>query len=318
MRANVFARLTAFGMAGLAALLFLSLLPAQAAGPTPKGKTYGKVYLPMGDVSFADAVVSFVPGNPKSYPELSRPETALGSPDYTNPSNTDAQDRAHPTFVTLGCGGVLTLKFTDNAIVDVPGPDIWVFEIGGAVEPEQIEISLDGKSWLNAGAIGGATASLDIAKIAESGRRYPYIRLTDLKSDCGGTTPGADVDAVAAIGTAVTITLKAGVLFDTGKSALKPGAGADLDAALAKLKDYAAADVTIEGHTDNVGGGAANQKLLLARAEAVKAYLAAKLPGRGLKTAGFGATRPVADNKTDAGRALNRRVEIVLTGKAGP
>jgi OmpA-OmpF porin, OOP family len=134
MRASIFARLTAFGMAGLAALLFLSA--AQAAGPAPKGKTYGKVYLPTGDVSFADAVVSFVPGNPKPYPELSRPETALGPPDYTNPSNTDAQDRAHPTFVTLGCGGVLTLKFTDNAIVDVPGPDIWVFEIGGAVEPE--------------------------------------------------------------------------------------------------------------------------------------------------------------------------------------
>lgn len=76
--------------------------------------------------------------------------------------------------------------------------------------------------------------------------------------------------------------------------------------------ENAALKLRVEGHTDNQGAAAANQALSETRAQAVVAWLT----GRGvsasrLTTAGLGQTRPVADNATDAGRAKNRRVELV-------
>jgi outer membrane protein OmpA-like peptidoglycan-associated protein len=103
------------------------------------------------------------------------------------------------------------------------------------------------------------------------------------------------------------------ILFDTGKATIRPESGA----ALATVGDVLAADPTlrleIQGHTDNVGAAAANLALSRARAEAVKAYLVSTLhvAADRLTTAGFGDTKPVADNATDAGRARNRRVELV-------
>ena len=69
----------------------------------------------------------------------------------------------------------------------------------------------------------------------------------------------------------------------------------------------------IQGHTDNVGAAAANLKLSQDRAAAVKAYLVQTfgVAADRLTTAGLGDTKPIADNATDAGRAQNRRVELV-------
>jgi len=75
--------------------------------------------------------------------------------------------------------------------------------------------------------------------------------------------------------------------------------------------------VQVEGHTDNVGNAASNMSLSQKRAEAVKAYLIAKYKteaGR-LSAKGFGDTQPIADNKTDAGRAKNRRVDFSVFKK---
>ena len=73
--------------------------------------------------------------------------------------------------------------------------------------------------------------------------------------------------------------------------------------------------ITVIGHTDNVGTDAANQKLSLRRANAVKQYLATHgIDAAKIKTNGRGKTSPVADNKTAQGRARNRRVEVVITG----
>jgi OOP family OmpA-OmpF porin len=69
------------------------------------------------------------------------------------------------------------------------------------------------------------------------------------------------------------------------------------------------------GHTDNIGSKEYNQKLSVRRAEAVKAYLVSKgiEPNR-IYTEGKGLTQPIADNRTAAGRAKNRRVEIEVVG----
>ncbi|BCS32979.1 membrane protein [Luteitalea sp. TBR-22] len=102
------------------------------------------------------------------------------------------------------------------------------------------------------------------------------------------------------------------VTFDTGKATLTTDSAQTLDAAAAALK--AAADLKIEvgGHTDNVGTPEANLKLSDERAKAVMAALIERgVPAARLTAKGYGQTTPVADNRTEDGRAKNRRVELV-------
>ena len=104
-----------------------------------------------------------------------------------------------------------------------------------------------------------------------------------------------------------------GILFDTGKSTIKPESAATLQTIAQVLNEDASLKLEIQGHTDNVGMPAANLKLSQERAAAVKAHLI-QTGGIGadrLTTAGFGDTKPVADNSTEEGRAQNRRVELV-------
>lgn len=104
-----------------------------------------------------------------------------------------------------------------------------------------------------------------------------------------------------------------GILFDTGKATIKPESAAVLAQIAELLKTDAALALEIQGHTDNVGAAAANLTLSQQRAAAVKDYLVRThaIAAARLTTAGFGDTKPVADNATDDGRAQNRRVELV-------
>jgi len=103
-----------------------------------------------------------------------------------------------------------------------------------------------------------------------------------------------------------------GILFDTGKATIKPESESLLDEVAKLLKDDASLQLTIEGHTDNVGQKPANLELSKRRAAAVKAALVARgIAEERLTTQGFGDAKPVADNATEEGRAKNRRVELV-------
>ncbi|MEE1672695.1 OmpA family protein [Agarivorans aestuarii] len=103
-----------------------------------------------------------------------------------------------------------------------------------------------------------------------------------------------------------------GILFDTGKSEIKPDSAGELADLAQVLNDYPALEIDIVGHTDNVGSKRDNRKLSAARAEAVMDYLIDEhgINEDRLNTIGRGQTQPIADNGTDKGRALNRRVEI--------
>lgn len=116
----------------------------------------------------------------------------------------------------------------------------------------------------------------------------------------------------------ITIALDSSVLFDTGKSIVKPEARQELHEAAERVKKFAGGAILITGHTDNVGSAANNQSLSTARANSVKAYLVSEegIPGESLATQGFGSTQPVADNGSDAGRARNRRVDVVISPRA--
>ena len=111
------------------------------------------------------------------------------------------------------------------------------------------------------------------------------------------------------------VTFAADAFFDFDKSALKPEAKAKLDDLVAKTKAVALEVIIAVGHTDSVGADAYNQKLSVARSEAVKAYLVSKgIEKNRVYTEGKGEKQPVADNKTAEGRAKNRRVEIEVVG----
>ncbi len=104
-----------------------------------------------------------------------------------------------------------------------------------------------------------------------------------------------------------------GIQFATGKSTIKPASYSTLDAVVKVLKDNPDYKIDINGHTDNVGKTEANMKLSQERADAVKQYLVKKGVDSGrIITAGFGDTKPVADNTTEKGRAENRRVEFTV------
>ena len=112
-----------------------------------------------------------------------------------------------------------------------------------------------------------------------------------------------------------SITLGADASFDTGKADLKSEGQAKLGELAAKLRDVSFDSIAVTGHTDNVGTDGANQRLSLRRANAVKQYLATHgIAAAKIKTTGRGMTSPVADNKTNQGRARNRRVEVQING----
>lgn len=298
----------------VAADLGSGVAAAQGVSKTYKDSRGRAVVFPLGDASFADEVVSFALGTPPSRdPRWRDPKTVVGPPDY-NPKSVDPR---RPANVVLGCAGSLVVRFTDNVLVDVAGPDLYVFEVGPAVEPMHLAISQDGTTWTEVGDIRGGTAAIDIAKVAKPGERYRFVRVTDLKRACNAPYPGADVDAIGAIGSALRLSFDASVLFDFDRSVLKPEAQAALTDAATQIAVYKDAAVTVEGHTDHVGAAAYNAKLSQARAASVRAFLLSRpeLRGRTIVATGFGANRPLESNTTEEGRRQNRRVEIVVTPK---
>lgn len=104
------------------------------------------------------------------------------------------------------------------------------------------------------------------------------------------------------------------VLFDTNSSVLKPQALAALEELrTSMIAPYPDAKVTVEGHTDNVGGDADNQRLSEARAQSVVQWLVQHgVPAARLEAHGYGKTQPAFPNDTPANRARNRRIEIIV------
>ena len=106
------------------------------------------------------------------------------------------------------------------------------------------------------------------------------------------------------------------VLFDTAAFTLKPGAREKLSKVAGILLAYPGLNIEVDGHTDNVGGDEYNQNLSDQRAESVRAYLVAQgVPTGSVTAKGFGKTQPVGTNDTAAGRQINRRVELVVSGE---
>ncbi|MEO8515895.1 MAG: OmpA family protein, partial [Flavobacterium sp.] len=103
------------------------------------------------------------------------------------------------------------------------------------------------------------------------------------------------------------------ILFNSAKATFQQQTYPVLQSIVAILKEYPSSNFSIEGHTDSDGKDAANQKLSEDRAAAVKNYLIENgVEASRLSSAGFGESKPIATNKTKAGKAQNRRVEVKL------
>ena len=112
-----------------------------------------------------------------------------------------------------------------------------------------------------------------------------------------------------------TVTMNLKVLFDFDKDNVLPREQDELDEFAAFMKAHPQTTAVLEGHTDNYGSEAYNNKLAMRRAESVKKYLVKKFnidPAR-LATKGYGFSRPLATNKTVEGRQENRRVVAVIS-----
>ncbi len=287
---------------------FKKLNPAWYGSDEASGNTYfdekgNAVYLPLGDKSFADRMVSHMVGSPAG----GFSEGALGPPDMSNLP----YDTFDPRVCNVGVSGVLTLEFVDNVLVDINGPDLYVFELG-AIEPTQLEISKDGLQWINIGKIEGGTAAVDIQEFVKPGETFHFVRLTDLNTP--SLLPGADVDAVAVIGGAVRFQLDSSVLFEFGKFELKQEAMEAIKNLMAEISQIEKGTIVIEGHTDTIGNASANLKLSEQRAQNVATELKKHVQSSNYKwqVKGYGKNSPIAPNDTEENRQKNRRVEIII------
>jgi len=161
-----------------------------------RGRVYDGIYFPLGDKSFADQVVDFIPGSDTGEIDGS---AAIGPPDASK--NTGPSVVGNKGDVSLGNGGSITIKFIDICLIDVDGPDLYVFEYGPAIEPFEVEISEDGSNWIDLGTVMGQPTSLDIHDKVAPSDEFHYVRITDANSDMSlYPLAGADIDAVGAIG----------------------------------------------------------------------------------------------------------------------
>ncbi len=108
---------------------------------------------------------------------------------------------------------------------------------------------------------------------------------------------------------------KGPIRFKKGKADVDPACDRTMKYIAKILKDSPGFHVQVDGHTDNVGNSESNRKLSQNRAEAVVKYLVEKkgVDTKQLSAKGFGDSQPIADNKTAAGRAKNRRVDFTVT-----
>jgi OOP family OmpA-OmpF porin len=196
-----------------------------------------------------------------------------------------------PASLTNKPSTLQLLRNVENAIKQIGG-----IVVATDQSKEVLKLTKDGKElWIEVWADYTAKYILTIVEKAAMNQ--------DLAANAGAFADG--------LRTAGHIAVE-GILFETGKADLKPESSAPIAEVAKLLKNDASLRLFVVGHTDNVGGFDANTKLSQDRAAAVvQALVARGVPASRLKATGVGPYCPVASNRTDEGKAKNRRVELV-------
>jgi outer membrane protein OmpA-like peptidoglycan-associated protein len=152
------------------------------------------------------------------------------------------------------------------------------------------------------GALAGGVAGGSIGRYMDN--QEAALQQQFAASEAANIQRNADVLAV---------TFKSDVLYDVNSATLKPGAYTEINRVSQVLVQYPQTDILIAGHTDSSGSETYNQGLSERRATGVQtALLNQGVAPERLRTLGFGEGQPIADNSTEAGRQLNRRVVITI------
>lgn len=162
------------------------------------------------------------------------------------------------------------------------------------------------------GKKAGNTAVGAIIGAAVGGTAGGFIgkRMDKQAAEIQNAIPNAEVIRE---GEGIIVKFDSGILFDFDKFALKDVAKKNIESLASSLNQYPGTDIKVIGHTDSRGTEEYNMTLSEKRAAAVKAYAVSQgVPSGRLITVGKGYAEPIGDNATDAGRAANRRVEIVI------
>ncbi|EPL03696.1 OmpA family protein [Pseudomonas sp. CF161] len=204
----------------------------------------------------------------------------------TNVEADGHNGRDQSTFLTAGAG--VKYYFTDN-----------LFARAGV----EADYKLDNGKWDYAPTVGlGVNFGGSGGKVAPAPAPAP--------------APVAEPEPEAPVAEVVRVELD--VKFDFDKAVVKTNSYGDIKNLADFMKQYPQTTTVVEGHTDSVGPDAYNQKLSERRANAVKQVLTNQygVESNRVQSVGYGESRPVADNATEAGRAVNRRVEASVEAQA--
>ena len=174
------------------------------------------------------------------------------------------------------------------------------------------------------GAAGGAVAGAAIGKATGSRARGAIIgaavggaagaiighQMDQKAKEIQGTVAGADVTRV---GEGLVVTFDSGLMFDFDSDVLRTESKKNLDNLASSLNSFGDSKLMLVGHTDDKGADAYNLDLSRRRSASVAAYLESRgVSASRVQLAGRGETEPIAPNDTEAGRQMNRRVEVAI------
>lgn len=178
---------------------------------------------------------------------------------------------------------------------------------GGAIAGALIGqlIGRDAKGTLIGAAIGAAVGGAAGAGVGHM--------MDNQERDMRQALANSEAAAVRREGNLLAITLRGDITFDHDSAVVRPGLYSEIDRIANVMRQYPDTLIRVEGHTDSTGTEQYNLELSARRAVAVKDLIVQKgiSPYR-LETVTYGETRPIATNETEAGRQMNRRVEIKI------
>ena len=205
------------------------------------------------------------------------------------------------TITTLGLSGCANMSETqrDTATGAAVGA------VAGALLGTATAGGHKGKSAATGAAIGAAVGA---------GGGYLWSKhMQEQKAAMEQAAQGTGVSVVQTADNQLRLDIPSDISFDSGRYAIKPNMRPILDRFANTLNQYQVTTVKIVGHTDSDGSDAINNPLSVNRAAATRDYLVARgVASHRISIDGRGSYQPVADNRTAAGRAMNRRVEIFV------
>ena len=226
----------------------------------------------------------------------------------------------------------LTLKEVEEAEAELAKITIDLDEARLTLTEQQDELAAQDKLLADQKALIGEqedylkAAAEEILAMRSQMQTIAVLRLSILEKVRDGIVKVMGDASKVSIGENGNIILSEDILFDVGSSSIKDDARPALDQLSTVFAEFLASDenaqyidsIVISGHTDSTGDAAYNRELSTARANSVLSYLLTAHGGKLNRyasyfcAAGYGKTRPVADNNTEAGRAANRRIEISI------